>query len=211
MNSKGQVDFEGLAKKPKDLNDYVAYISKKDLYDFPTVDHRMAHWINAYNALSMYNVIKRDIPDSNSGLNKVGFFFLSKFIIGGKKMSLYSFENDLIRKLGDERVHFALNCMAVSCPRLPKTPFTGDALEKELNMASKEFFSKDWNLKINNNERVIHVSKILDFFTEDFTPLHASSLGSYINKWIDNPNPDYDNYKVKFFDYDWTVNNSNRL
>ena len=39
-------------------------------------------------------------------------------------MSLYTLENDVIRPLGDERVHFALNCMVVSCPRLPRVAFT---------------------------------------------------------------------------------------
>ncbi|MCI0400628.1 MAG: DUF547 domain-containing protein [Gammaproteobacteria bacterium] len=47
-------------------------------------------------------------------------------------MSLYAYENDVIRKLGEPRVHFALNCVALGCPILPKKPFTGKWLDAEL-------------------------------------------------------------------------------
>jgi hypothetical protein len=49
---------------------------------------------------------------------KIRFFLLRKYRVGGEDMSLYALENDIIRPLGEPRVHFALNCMAVSCPRL---------------------------------------------------------------------------------------------
>ena len=48
--------------------------------------------------------------------------------VGGKTISLYKLENDVIRPLGEERVHFALNCMVVSCPRLPRAAFSAAAL-----------------------------------------------------------------------------------
>lgn len=77
----------------------------------------------------MYGVVDAGVPDSLGGLTKFTFFYLRRFTIGGKSVSLYSFENDVIRPLGEERVHFALNCMVVSCPRLPRTAFTADQLD----------------------------------------------------------------------------------
>jgi hypothetical protein len=44
-------------------------------------------------------------------------FYLRTFTVGRKSISLYKFENDLIRPLGEERVHFALNCMVSSAAR----------------------------------------------------------------------------------------------
>jgi hypothetical protein len=43
------------------------------------------------------------------GLTKFTLFYLRTFTVGRKSISLYKFENDLIRPLGEERVHFALS------------------------------------------------------------------------------------------------------
>ena len=102
VNNKGQIDFEGLQKHPENLNIYVEYISRVTPMNrpklFKTDNERMAFYINSYNALSMYNVIDSKIPKSLSGMRKVAFFYFKKLIIGGEKMmSLYSYENDVIR------------------------------------------------------------------------------------------------------------------
>jgi hypothetical protein len=74
--------------------------------------------------LAMHGVVQAGIPDSLGGFRKVSFFYLQKFNIGGKSMSLYHFENEVIRPLGEERVHFALNCMVIGCPKLPRSAFS---------------------------------------------------------------------------------------
>lgn len=208
VNDKGQVDFAGLASHRADLDHYVAYVSQTPFAEFQDPKARLAHYLNAYNALSMFNVIAAGIPDSNSGFAKFRFFFLTKYRIGGEKMSLYTFENDVIRKVGDERVHFALNCMSVSCPRLPREVFRADDLDAVLDKGAKFFFSESRNLTVDNDKRVIFVSKILDFYTEDFLR-KAPTLREYIDKWHSPALPA--DYKVKFFEYDWTMNNSARL
>jgi uncharacterized protein DUF547 len=66
-----------------------------------------------------------------------------KFIIGGRAMSLYAYESDIIRKLGEPRIHFALNCSALGCPILPSTPFSGkDYVSKPIpeDLARRQFF-----------------------------------------------------------------------
>src|SRR5207248_1310678 len=82
-------------------------------------------------------IVAPGVPRSLGGVTKFTFFYLKKVTVGGKSISLYDLENDVIRPLGEERVHFALNCMAVSCPRLPRTAFTADALEQQLDTATR--------------------------------------------------------------------------
>jgi hypothetical protein len=62
-------------------------------------------------------------------------------------------ENDVIRSLGDERLHFALNCMAVACPRLPKTPFSADRLNDQLEQEARRFFGEPRNLVVDDEGR----------------------------------------------------------
>lgn len=61
----------------------------------------------------MFNVIESGIPASHAGWRELKFFVFRKFLVGGQMMSLYNFENDVIRpstrSLGDPRIHFALS------------------------------------------------------------------------------------------------------
>jgi len=207
VDNSGRVDFAGLAADPADLYSYVNYISRvspgSQPGQFPDRPTRLAYYINSYNALSMYNVLESDIPDSLAGFEKIRFFLLKRFTIGGKPMSLYTYEQQIIRSEGDERVHFALNCMTMSCPRLPRSPFTADHLDDQLQKATIEFFTAPRNLHLDHDSQTVHVSDILRFYEEDFLA-RSNSLIEYINKYHPENIPTY--YKVTFIKYNWTVN-----
>jgi hypothetical protein len=207
VDDSGRVDFAGIAADPADLYSYVNYIAHvspdSQPGQFPDRPTRLAYYINSYNALSMYNVLESDIPDSLAGFEKIRFFLLRRYTIGGKPMSLYTYENKIIRTEGEERVHFALNCMSVSCPRLPRYPFTADQLDGQLNQATVEFFNTPRNLNLDHDRQTVHVSDILRFYEKDFLA-RSSSLIGYLNMYHFEKVPE--NYKVAFIKYDWTVN-----
>jgi len=212
VDEYGRVDFEGIAQAPSDLHSAVAYIASTSPESNPSLfasrEAKLAYYINAYNALAMFNVVDSGIPRSLAGLQKFPFFWVKRFTIGGRSLSLYALENDVIRPMHEERVHFALNCMAVSCPRLPRTPFTTGNLDRELTAAARLFFSEKRNLAISSDTREVKVSEILKFYREDF--LRASpDLTAYINRHLGAKIPE--GYKVDFIDYDWTVNDSRKL
>jgi hypothetical protein len=208
VNDKGEVDFAALRDDKVDLDRYVAFVANTPATSFTDANQRLAHHINSYNALSMYNVIDSSIPVTHAGLNKVRFFALKKFVIGGKAMSLYRYETDVIRKLNEPRVHFALNCSAVSCPVLPRVPFAGEKLETQLQDETLKFFARPENLKRDPAKRMVFVNEILRFYTEDFVPGHAPSLIAYINRYTPEKIPE--DYELRFIDYDWTIANSRR-
>ncbi len=207
VDDQGRVDFQGLAANPRQLELVVADIARIAPHNapnaFPTQRDRIAFHINAYNALSLYHVIRSGIPTRLSLLDRVVFFKLTRVVVGGQAISLYDYENDVIRPLGEERVHFALNCMAVSCPRLPRVPFTAEGLDRELDDAARRFLAEPRNVQPDPDRRLVRLSAILQFYTEDF--LHrAPSLIAYVDRYHTPPIPE--NYTVEFFDYDWTIN-----
>lgn len=213
VNNQGEVDFAGLRKDTStsglpSLEAYVRAIASTSLDSVPTPNGRLAHMINAYNALSMYNVIALDIPPSHAGFAKLNFFLLRKFVIGSQPMSLFTFENDIIRKLNEPRAHFALNCSAVSCPVLPRTAFSADKLGDELDRETRAFFARPENLRIDHAQRTVYFNEILKFYTEDFTPSHAPSLIAYAQRYTAVSIPA--DYAVAFSPYDWTIANSQR-
>src|SRR6266498_4539584 len=137
------------------------------------------------------------------GLTKFTLFYLRTFTVGRKSISLYKFENDVIRPLGEERVHFALNCMVVSCPRLPRVAFSAAALDRQLDSAARAFIGDSRNVWIDPAKREVWLSAIFEFYTQDFLA-HAPSLIAYVNRYRAAPVPS--DLKVRFLEYHWTVN-----
>lgn len=206
VDDRGRVDFTRLAQDPRDLELYVRHVAEvdpdSDAGAFPTVQARMAHHLNAYNALSMYGVIQLGIPRTNAGLRKVRFFFLRRYQIAGRRESLHAYESR-IRAIGDPRVHFALNCMSVSCPQLPRKPFRAEDVERQLDSAARSFVDDPRYVEVDAAARRVRLSAIFKFYTKDFL-VAADSLISYINTLRREPIPA--DYEVEFLPYDWTIN-----
>lgn len=207
VDGEGRVDFAGLSRDRADLDRYVAWIytTGPDNHPelFPTRQHVLAYHLNAYNSLAMYAVLDDGIPQSLAGSKKVSFFFFKRFQVGGKSYSLHAYENDVIRALGEPRVHFALNCMSVGCPRLPREPFAGEQLEAQLEQETRYFFSEARNVMVGDVDRTVHFSEILDFYTKDFLAV-APTLIAYANRYRATTIPE--GYTVKIVPYDWTIN-----
>ena len=212
VNAQGETDFAALARDRGSLDLMVRFVAATPLDGLTVPNEKLAHMINAYNALSMFNVIESGIPASHAGFNKVTFFLLRSFEIGGESMSLYAFENDVIRPytraIGEPRVHFALNCSAVACPVLPQLPFTATGLDAELEHESRAFFARPQNFRIDAATRSVWLSEILSFYSEDFVPAHGRNLVDFANRYAPVAAPL--DYAVRFTPYDWTVANSAR-
>ncbi len=211
VNARGQVDFCGIAGDQADLRAYVNYIGRVSPENtpaiFPTRSAALAYYINSYNALAMLNVIVSGMPKELGWLTRVWFFGGRHFTIGGKTMTLYTYENSVIRAVGDERVHFALNCMSVGCPQLPNEPFSSEHLDAQLNEAARHFFSESRNLQNDPGRHTVRVSSVLKFYKDDFLK-RSPTLTAYINRYAPVEIP-ADSH-LEFIPYDWTVNAQSR-
>ena len=210
VDDQGRTDFKSLAGDTSDLDAYVNVLatngprSRPQLFDTP--EKVLAYHINAYNVLAMHGVIEEDIPKNfSSFFKRAKFFKFRKVKLDGTTTNLYDYENEVIRPLGDPRVHFALNCMVRDCPRLPREPFDGTKLEVQLQDLTVKFFGKAKYLRIDKTKREVRVSEILKFYTEDFVRSgKRRDLISYINRYTENALPS--DYRVRFIPYDWTIN-----
>ena len=207
VDDAGRIDFDTLQRNHADLDLVVAFVAAVDPItqprQFPDKYSRLAFYLNAYNALAMYGVVQAGVPESLGGLTKLAFFYLRKFTIGGKPISLSKFENDVIRPPGDERIHFALNCMVVSCPRLPRVAFSAAALDGRLDTAARSFIGDTRNVWIEHAKREVWLSAIFDFYTADFLA-RAPRLIAYVNRYRAAQIPA--DFNVRFLEYHWTVN-----
>ena len=230
VDDEGRVDYARLAAAPADLDRYVALVAEvsPDSHPerFPTREHALAYWINAYNAAAMRTVVvnypitsvtdvKGRFPLNVLG-GKVGFFLLQRVPFGGVATSLYVVENHVVRKrFRDPRIHFALNCASGGCPRLPRVPFTGPELHAQLEAETRRFLAEERNLRIDHAARTVHLSSILDWYRGDFVewdsrlPEHATLL-DYAALYVPAARADElaraTDYEIEFVPYDWALN-----
>jgi len=210
VDEQGRTDFDALAADRNALDEFVAYVERVSPATAPELFPRrvdvLAYHLNAYNALVMRGVVDEGVTDGfTSFLKRQLFFRFRKVTVGGRSMSLSAYENDVIRPLGEPRVHFALNCMVRSCPRLPQAAFSADDLEAQLEAAAREFLNDARNVRVDAAAHEVWLSAILDFYTEDFAADGKhESLIEYVNRYRDDPiDP---RLAVKFIPYDWTLN-----
>lgn len=210
VDEEGRTDFAALAADRGALDRFVRFVgelSPKRVPElFPTPEAVLAYHINAYNALAMQGVIEAGIPESfGSFFKRAGFFKLRKVTIGGEVTSLYDYENEVIRPLGEPRIHFALNCMARHCPRLPREPFRAASLDAELEAAAREFCGSETYVRLDGDRKEVSLSEIFDFYTEDFVGANdPKALIAYVNRYRAEAVPA--DYGVRFIPYDWTIN-----
>jgi hypothetical protein len=210
IDDQGRTDFDALAADHRSLDEFVDYVARVSPATsperFPRRADVLAYHLNAYNALAMKGVVDEGVTDGFASFVKRQLFFrFRKVTVGGRSMSLSAYENDVIRPLGEPRVHFALNCMVRSCPRLPQEAFSADEIEAQLEAAAREFLNDPRNVRVDAAAREVWLSSILDFYTKDFAPDgKPNSLIAYVNRYRDEPvDP---GFSVKFIPYDWTLN-----
>lgn len=122
-----------------------------------------------------------------------GFFLFESIQLGGHTTRLYWLENSLIRRRFEEpRVHFALNCASISCPRRPTEEFRGDRLGDQLTRETKNFLSQHRHFEIDMDKGVVRLSSIFDWYTRDFgrgtkTVNRRAILFGYLSEILDEP------------------------
>jgi hypothetical protein len=217
----GQVRYADLKANPKDLNIFVRQLENVSPAShpgrFPGAKAKMAYWINAYNAFTVYAVVEaypvKSVRDFKFGFGFL-FFKRAKFVAGGKVYSLDDIEHGILRKqFSDPRIHFAVNCASTSCPPLQREPYTPDRLNEQLEEAARQFIGKQENVWMRGD--VLFLSKIFDWYDEDFEKWLAQqgaakpTVADYVTGYLAEPVAERvrkERPRVEFYDYDWALN-----
>ncbi len=220
VDESGRVDYVALARDRASFDSYIdslASISPDLAPDlFPAESDRLAYWINAYNALVFAGVLARG-PETESvwgdGFFGLGFFNAAGHELGGVSYSLKRLEDDVVRdRFRDPRVHSALNCASLGCPRLPRRAFLGPSLDVELDAAMRELVGDPRNCRVDDARRSVTLSKIFDWFEDDFLAAEKRrgdprpSVIGYVNRYRDPHEIVPGDYRVRFADYDKRLN-----
>jgi hypothetical protein len=102
--------------------------------------------------------------------------------------------------MNEPRIHFAINCASYSCPNLLNEAYTEAKLEQQLEQAAISFINDKTKNRITENE--IEISKIFDWFSDDFKK--DGSLIDFLNKY--SAIKINANARIKYKDYNWNLN-----
>jgi len=203
----GVVNYAGLKKDERKLNQYLNILEQKDVSSLSRKG-KMAFYINVYNAWTI-KLILSGYPGVKSIKDLGGFWgpWKKKIVrLNGQVVTLDHIEHDILRpKFKDPRVHFAVNCASKGCPLLLSEPYYGEKLDEQLNRVTRKF--------INNTERnylagdKLYVSSIFKWFSEDFNDDVIGFFIKYADAGLKKEiKSKQSRLKVKYLKYDWSLN-----
>ena len=203
-----QLRYAALARERASLKAYLQGLSTVRADDFERWPRpeQMAFLINAYNAFTVEKVLTR-YPDLESirDFGKVfGNPFRDRFFsLFGEPFSLDRIEHEVLRKrYADPRIHYAVNCASVGCPMLREEAYAAPRLERQLDEQALRFLSDRTRNRVRDGR--LEVSRIFDWFREDFEPREAFLLRYAALLGV----PPGARPKLAFLDYDWSLNDS---
>lgn len=199
VSATGKVNYKGFIQDRTALKIYLDELANNLPQESWTKEDKLAYWINVYNAYTVKLIINNYPTKSIKDIKDPwGQRF---FKLGKKWYNLNDVEHQILRKMNEPRIHFAIVCASVSCPNLKNNAFNAIDLEEQLTDATKSFLSDPTKNTIAQNS--LKLSKIFKWFTKDFKQ-NNGSLISFINQYTDQEISA--NTNISYRNYDWNLN-----
>ena len=208
VTDDGNVNYRGFITERLKFEAYLAHLSKYPPNSKWTENQRKAYWINAYNAFTIKLIIDHYPLESITDLHP--FFYIPGlntvwheefFQIQGVEMSLDRIEHEILRvEFNDARIHFAINCASVSCPKLRNEAYEAVKINAQLDDQAKAFINNPQKNIIKSNE--VQLSKIFSWFEGDFES--QNGLIPFINRFSEITISK--EAKIDYLPYNWSLN-----
>ncbi|WP_378186404.1 DUF547 domain-containing protein [Aquimarina sp. W85] len=195
----GDVNYKGLKKNRVILQRYLEYLSRMNPNKNWSKQELLAFYINLYNAYTIDLIVENYPVSSIKDIR--GAWTKDIVPLGNKMLSLSKIEHEILRKMNEPRIHFAINCASVSCPKLLNEAFTASKINKQLDKATREFINSDKNIITANS---LQLSSIFDWYKKDYLINGNRSIIDFINPYTTVPIST--TAKIRFLKYNWSLN-----
>jgi hypothetical protein len=234
VDDRGMVNYVGLKADRASLDRFATQLAQlpRQAYESWDLSDKISFWINAYNGLTLLAIINnypikasffKSLRFPKNSIRQIsGIWNRLQFEIMGKPTTLDDIEHKILRKEFEEpRIHFALVCAAMGCPPLRNEPYRGDKLNEQLNEQARRFLSSPEKFRIDRTSDVVYLSKILDWYGQDFTnkSVDASFFGGhspteravldFVSGYLSDADAEYlrrGTYRIDYLEYDWSLN-----
>lgn len=194
----GSVNYKGLKQNSTTLRIYLKSLENHIPDSSWSKEEKLAFWMNVYNAYTVKIIIDNYPIKSIKDIKAPWDYRFIK--IGKKWYTLNDVEHKILRKMGEPRIHFGINCASFSCPPLLNKAFTPKNVNDELDKLAVTFINDTKRNTITTNK--IEISKLFSWFGKDFKT--QGSLIDFLNKYSKitiSPNA-LKSYKK----YNWNLN-----
>lgn len=222
INEKALVDYQGLQANRGQLDRFNASLGtvNASTYESWSQPEQIAFWINAYNSFTLQSIIDQN-PLKKSIKDISGVWKGRKFEITAQSKTLDNIEHQTLRKnFNEPRIHVALVCAAMSCPPLRDEPYTGEKLDAQLDDQTRIFLASPQGFRIDRQEGRVYLSSIFQWFGKDWEKTYGidgkftgnasqRAVLNFISGYLSPEDQEYlarGSYKIKYFDYDWSLN-----
>ena len=228
-----RVDYASLVANRTGLDRAVSELDSASARGEPgwTREQRLAFWINAYNVFTLRAVVDR-YPIRAGWLTRFprnsirqidGVWTTRQWRAAGRVVSLDDIEHRILRpEFRDARIHFAINCASISCPRLAAEPYRAGTLDAQLDAAGRTFLAGAEGLQRTGD--TIRVSSIFKWYGDDFVAQYApivpgqrdakerGILGAVVKYGSAEASAHArtGTPAIRYLDYDWTLNDAAR-
>jgi len=216
VDKDGYVNYKSWHSSSSDrqaLSAYLGRLSRANPQKAASKDAQLAFWINAYNAVTVHGIL-REYPTTSIRNHTAKLFGYNiwkdlQLYVGGKAYSLEDIEHQTLRKMGEPRIHFAIVCASIGCPRLLNRAYTTAHVQQQLDQNAKDFFSRSQNFRYNASGQRFYLSSILSWFASDFGSGQAAQLRT-ISKWLPTKAAQTaaqsGSVDITYLDYNWDLN-----
>ncbi|QDT45047.1 hypothetical protein Pan241w_51640 [Gimesia alba] len=215
VDTKGMVNYEAWKASQTDrraLQNYLKLLSRANPRATAPKQARLAFWINAYNAVTLEGIMQvyptTSIRNHTAKVFGYNIWDDLPLNVGGKNYSLNQIEHEILRKMNEPRIHFAIVCASIGCPKLRNEAYTTEKVDAQLTANAIDFFQQKKHFQIKPTQRTVHLSSILDWFATDFGSTQSEQL-HYIAKFAPEASRSFlitPNVTVKYLDYNWGLN-----
>ncbi|MCF7561223.1 DUF547 domain-containing protein [Sabulilitoribacter multivorans] len=198
VSEHGNVNYKAFKTDINALKKYITSLGDNMPNDSWIVTDEIAYWINAYNAMTIDLILRhypiKSIKDIKNPWEQ------RYWKLGDKWYNLDEIEHQILRKMNEPRIHFAIVCASYSCPKLSNEAYTSENLEEQLTEATRDFLHDSQRNTISENH--IEISKIFQWFAKDFK--QNGSLIDFLNQYSDTQISEQ--AKIRYKDYNWALN-----
>lgn len=216
VDARGMVCYSAWRATPRDVDRLCGYLLSLSHVDPNLPSQReavMAYFINAYNALTLWGILHEypvaSIQRIDGKRTTFAIFDDVQLWSGDAYHSLNGIENDVLRPMGDFRIHFALVCAAKGCPRLRHRAYTAEQLHWQLDDNAREFFADSARFRITRFTGTVHLSPILKWYRDDFGETDCDLVRTVFRylppddqAWL----AAHPHWTMKYLGYNWALN-----
>jgi hypothetical protein len=215
VDAHGMVNYQAWKDNASDkqqLEQYLAHLSSASFTGQTRSSTKLAFWINAYNAVTVEGIL-REYPTSSIRNHTAKLFGYNiwkdlQLWVEGKPYSLDQMEHEVLRKMKEPRIHFAIVCASIGCPRLLNEAYVPARIDEQLTVNAQAFFADPTKFRFDVNRNSVSLSPILEWFGEDFGNSSAEQLqriAPYVPAAARNI-VTRGTATIDYLDYDWNLN-----